>query len=127
MHFDFLSFLIGFGVAAVIGFVLYSFRNQIAAARQTAEGQAGATRQFITNSSEVRYSKDLIKTLNAYHIAGEAARLTDLYVEPQFIRPFQPVNPSAEAHRSLFPAIPMTHDLPAAYASYNIDPLSWNY
>ncbi len=126
MHFDFLSFLIGFGVAAVIGFVLYSFRNQIAAARQTAEGQAGATRQFITNSSEVRYSNDLIKTLNAYHIAGEAARLTDLYVEPQFIRPFEPVDPSAEAQRSIFQVIPIIHDMPASYASYNIDTLSLN-
>src|ERR1700690_978408 len=101
MHFDFLSFLIGFGVAAIIGAVLYNFRHQIAAARQTAEGQAGATRQFITNSSEVRYFNDLVKMLNATHIAGESAKLTDLYIEPKFIRAFELVDPSAENQRSM--------------------------
>src|SRR5579859_3467167 len=123
MHFDFDSFLIGFGVAAVIAFILYRMRDRIAALRQTAESQAGATRKFITNSSEVRYYNDLLKTLNGYHVAGDVVDLSEIYVEPQFLRAYEPVDPDSEK-TSIFHVIPVIHDLPTSYAPYNLETLS---
>src|SRR5260221_14283616 len=116
MRFDFISFLIGFGVATGIGVVLFLMRKQIAALTQTAGNQAGATQKFITNSAESRYFTDLLKTLNATHIAGELAELTQVYVEPQFIRAIEPIEPDSDKGVSVFHVIPLMHDIPASYA-----------
>ncbi len=124
MHFDFLSFLIGFGLAAVVGVVLYRMRDRIGALRSAAAGQAGATRQFITNSSENRYFNDLLKQLNSYHIAGDVANLTNLYVEPHFLRATEPADPNSEAAPGVLSVIPLVHDMPASYAQYNVETLT---
>ncbi|MEP7286651.1 MAG: HEAT repeat domain-containing protein [Chloroflexota bacterium] len=124
MHFDILSFLIGFGIAAASAFALFRMRRQITALRQTAESQAGSTRSFITNSAEARYYNDLVKTLNASHIASDLVNLTDIYVEPRFLRGLEPVEPDSEKKGSVFRIIPMLHDMPQSYASYNVETLT---
>lgn len=126
MRFDFLSFVIGFAAAAVVAFIVYRLRSRLAAVRQTAESQAGSTRQFITNSSEGRYYGDLVKSLNAYHLAGDLVKLTDIYVEPRFVPAPVPADPTDEKHHGVFHVVPLIEDLPAAYAPYNIETLSIN-
>jgi HEAT repeat protein/energy-coupling factor transporter ATP-binding protein EcfA2 len=126
MRLDFISFLIGFVVAAAVAAILYRFRAQLARVRSSAEGQAGSTRRFITSTSETRYYNDLVKAMNARHIAGDVVKLTDIYVEPRFIRGIEPVDPSDERPRSVFHVVPLIHDMPACYASYNIETLSIN-
>jgi HEAT repeat protein len=124
MRFDFLSFLIGFGIAVVLGFILFRLRRQIQTVRQSAETSASSTRRFITNSSEARYYNDLVKMLNAYHLAGDVASLSDLYIEPRFVRAVTPVDPSVEQqNRSVFEVIPVLHEIPASYSAYNIETL----
>src|SRR5258708_39216721 len=124
MHFDFLSFIIGFGLAAVVGVVLYRMRDRIGTLRSAAAGQAGMTRQFITNSAEKRYFNDLLKELNTYHIAGDVANLTDLYVEPHFLRALEPADPNSETGPGVLGVIPLIHDMPASYAQYNVSTLT---
>ncbi len=126
MRFDFISFLIGFVSASVIAFVLYRIRGQLATVRGQAETQAGSTRQFITNTSEARYYGDLVKTLNAYHVAGEHTKLTDVYVEPRFVRAPDPVDPTAEKGSNVFKVVPVLHDMPGSYGPYNIETLTIN-
>src|SRR5579859_3448415 len=123
MHFDFASFLIGFVVAAVLGYVLFRMRDRITSLRQAAESQAGATRKFITNSSEVRYYNDLLKTLGSYHVAGDVVDLAEIYVEPRFLRAYEPVDPESEKI-GVFHVIPVIPDLPTSYAPYNLETLS---
>src|SRR5579859_1948593 len=123
MHFDFASFLIGFVVAAVLGYVLFRMRDRITSLRQAAESQAGATRKFITNSSEVRYYNDLLKTLGSYHVAGDVVDLAEIYVEPRFLRAYEPVDPESEK-TGVFHVIPVIPDLPTSYAPYNLETLS---
>src|SRR4051812_20776936 len=112
MRFDFTSFLIGFISAGVIGYILYRMRAQITTMRGQAQSQAGTTRQFITSTSEARYYGDLVKILNAYHIAGDVVKLSDIYVEPRFVRAPEPVDPTAEKQSNVFKVIPVLHDLP---------------
>src|SRR5262249_15461246 len=80
-------------------------------------------RKFITNSSEARYYNDLLKTLNGYHVAGDVVNLAEIYVEPSFLRAYEPVNPDAETS-DVFRVIPVIHDLPASYGPYNLESLS---
>ncbi len=126
MRIDIISFLIGFISASVIAFVLYRLRGRIAAARQTAETQAGSTRQFITSSSESRYYGDLVKRLKVAHIAGDVVPLTEIYVEPRFMRAIEMVDPLAEKRSDAFHVVPVIHDLPASFAPYNIESYSIN-
>src|SRR5258708_31977680 len=121
MHFDLISFLIGFGVATVIGVILFRYRRQIVAVQQTAESQAGTTRKFITNSTEGRYYNDLVKSLDAYHIAGDLVKLKDIYVEPRFLRGMELVDPDPEKSHNIFSVIPVVNDLPYSYAPYNVE------
>src|SRR5438874_993723 len=123
MRFDFMSFLIGFISAGVIAYVLYRLRAQIATAQGQAQNQAGTTRQFITNTAEGRYYGDLVKALNTYHIAGSTVKLTDIYVEPRFVRAPDPVDPTAEKQSNVFNVVPVIHDMPGAYGPYNIETL----
>jgi HEAT repeat protein len=126
MRFDLMSFLIGFISAGVIAYVLFRMQAQIKTMRSQAQSQAGSTRQFITNTAEGRYYGDLVKALNAYHIAGDTVNLTDIYVEPRFVRGPEPVDPTAEKQSNVFKVVPQLHDLPGAYAPYNIETLSIN-
>lgn len=121
-----IAYLAGFATAAVIGLILYRFRRQVAAVRQTADTQAGTTRQFITSSSENRYYNDFTRLWNTQHIAGDIVNLTEIFVEPHFLRAPRPADPSAEKLADVFHVVPQLHDLPASYAPYNLETLSVN-
>jgi HEAT repeat protein len=122
--FDLISFLIGFAVASVIALILNRFRGRIARVRQTAESQAGATRRFITNTSEGRYYGDLVKMAQSYHIAGNSVKLTEICVEPRFISALEPIDPTTEQKSTVFHVVPKVHEFPYIYAPYNIETLS---
>jgi HEAT repeat protein len=125
MRFDIASFLIGFVSASVLAFVLYRFRDRIGALRQNAEQRVGNTQEYITTSSEGRYLRDFTKLLNRVHLAGEMVELKEIYVEPHFIRPAEPVDPmSDDPTLDVFGVVPLLHDLPASYAPYNVETLS---
>ncbi len=126
MRFDFASFLIGLVTAAAIAYVLYRLRDRISALRRSVEATAGQTREFVTNSAESRYYDHVIKSFNAQHIAGEAAKLTEIYVEPRFLPAPLPQEPNAEKIGSIFHVIPLVHEFPASYAPYNLETLGVN-
>ncbi|HVO42205.1 MAG TPA: HEAT repeat domain-containing protein [Aggregatilineales bacterium] len=125
-NFDFISFLIGFVTASIIAGILYRLRRQIAAVQATTATQAGTTRRFLTNTAEGRYLGDLVKSANTAHIAGDVVALSEIYVEPHFIRAVEPYDPQAEQVHRVFHVVPILHDLPALYAPYNVDVLTVN-
>lgn len=125
MRLDILSFLIGFVSAGVLAFILYRFRDRIGAARENATTSVGNTRQYITTNSQGRYLRDASKLWSQAHIAGELVELTQVYVEPRFVRPAEPLNPLAEeADYDVFEVVPRVQDMPLSYAPYNIETLS---
>ena len=78
MRFDFVSFLIGVVLTAIVGFVVYRLRGGIRRVQQTVTQGTKYTRRFLSNSREGRYYDFLVRTLNAYHLAGDAAKLSDV-------------------------------------------------
>lgn len=130
MRFDFISFLIGFISAAIlagiVGLVLYRQRERIARAQQAVEQGAGATRRFFANTIEGRYYDFMVRSLNAYHLAGDVIPLASIYVEPHFLHPLPPPDPTEERAPSVFHVVPQIHDLPDSYAPYNVETLSVN-
>src|SRR5262249_53011452 len=70
------------------------------------------------------YYSDLIKRLNSTHIAGDAVKLADIYVEPRFVRGLEAVEPDSEKAKSVFHVVPMLQDMPYSYAPYNVETLT---
>src|ERR1700694_835167 len=127
MRFDLVSFLIGFVLAAFLGFVLYRSRGRIVAARTAAESQAGSTRRFLSRSAESRYFEEIVKVANQYHLAADKVPLSDVYVEPRFITAITPLDlDETNQIGSIFHVVPQIHDLPALYSPYNTNTLSVN-
>lgn len=123
MRFDFLSFLIGVILTAIIGFILFRLRGGILRVQQTVTQGAKTTRRFLSTSREGRYYEFVVRTLNAYHLAGDVVKLSDVYVEPRFLHPLPPADPTEERSPSVFRVVPQIHDLPASYAPYNVESL----
>src|SRR5260221_10824216 len=121
-----IAYFAGFATAAVIGLILFRLRTQIGQLRQSADTQAGTTRQFITNSSENRYYNEFSRLWNAQHVAGDMVKLADLYVEPSFLHAPSPADPSAEKLIDVFHVVPQLHEFSAVYTPYNLETLSIN-
>lgn len=125
MRFDIASFLIGFVSASVLAFIIYRLRDRIGALRQSAEQRVGNTQEYITTSAEGRYLRDFVKLVNRVHVASDLVALKDIYVEPHFIRPADPIDPlSDDPTVDVFGVVPLLHDMPASYAPYNVETLS---
>lgn len=125
MRFDLASFLIGFVIAAVVALLMYRFRAVLARLRGSAQARAGSTRQFLSNSSDKRYSEEFTRFANRYHLAGDKVPLSEVYVEPRFIPAIEPVELDETTKiGSIFHVIPQVRDLPAVYSPYNINTLT---
>lgn len=130
MRFDFANFILGFFagvlVTAFTSLMLWRSRRRISAAQHQLEQQVGAARQFITNTAEGRYYGRLVEMLNAAHLAGDAVRLTEVYIEPRFLTVPPVHDPDDERPQSVFHVVPQIHDLPASYAPYNLETIGIN-
>jgi HEAT repeat protein len=126
MRFDFISFLIGFISASVIGYVLYRSRNRISALRRNVETQTDSAQKFVTNSAEGRYRDYVVKAFNQYHLAADQVSLSEVYIEPRFVPAAPPPDPLSDEVNSVYTVVPLIHDFPAAYAPYNVEALTVN-
>ncbi|MCC7207045.1 MAG: hypothetical protein IT323_07065, partial [Anaerolineae bacterium] len=126
MRFDFLSFLIGVVLTAIVAFVVYRLRGRIQTVQQTVSQGTKTTRRYLSNSREGRYFDFAVRAMNAYHIAGDAVKLSEVYVEPRFLHPLPPNDPNDDRAPSVFRVVPQIHELPASYAPYNVESLGVN-
>lgn len=126
MRFDPFSFLIGFSSAAGLSLVVWRARARIARMQETAGSQIEGTRQFVGRSAAARYQRDLLRHLQARHVAGRLVNLSDILVEPRLIPAVSAVNsPDDEAEGTgVYDVVPLVHDLPQGYANFNIETIS---
>ncbi len=121
-RFEPLSFLIGFITASVLAFILYRLRHRIARVREQAAERAERARRFATRAADARYQLDLVAYCQQYTIAGRRVGLSEVLVEPRFVRGIQPYDASGERRLTdVFRVIPLVHEFPASYAPYNIE------
>lgn len=113
-----LGLLAGWGSA----YLVYRSRHGIRRVIDAARGGAAQATEAATQSADRRYISDLIARADASGILGPRLPLTSLLIEPRFI-PLRPVDTAFAAGEALdlYAGIPLTHDLPALYAPYNLD------
>jgi HEAT repeat protein len=68
-----------------------------------------------------RYSRELIQKCQQHHLYGHRIALTELLVEPRFLRPTSLESlQQEETEIDIYADIPIIHDQPYLYAPYNI-------
>jgi hypothetical protein len=113
-RFEPLSFLIGFITASVLAFILYRLRHRIARMREQAAERAERARRFATRAADARYQLDLVAYCQQYTIVGRRVELSEVLVEPRFVRGIQPYDASGERRLTdVFRVIPLVHEFPA--------------
>ncbi len=119
--FDPASFLLGFGSASGLAFILYRLRHRISHLRGEAQGRAAQARRFATRTADSRYTLDLRNQCERYHIAADMAALSDILIEPRFIVGVTPYDTTGEQRmHNVFHVVPMIHRFPAVYAPFNV-------
>jgi len=131
MDFDPLSYGLGFASSTALSLAVWRYRVRLARLQEAAESGIEGTRKFIGQAADARYVRDVARYAQHYHIAGSLFDLQAVLVEPRLLAPPPPVigNSMDEAEpltQDIFRAVPVFHDLPQAYAPYNLQtiPLS---
>lgn len=127
IQFDFPS--IGFGFGAGILTTLATQRAiqywRDSAEDSTTFSSAGTIRVSSVNRGNRRYTKELLRFCQSNHLLGKYVALTDVLIEPRFIRQSELVAPpSDDGFRNVFDVLPMTHTYPQFYAPFNMPTLS---
>ncbi|MBI5961079.1 MAG: HEAT repeat domain-containing protein [Chloroflexi bacterium] len=127
MKFDPLSFTLGFASASGVSLLAWRSRRQLAGLRDNAQTQFENTRQFIGQTADSRYKRDLLRSLQRRHTAGNLFDLTSVLLEPRLIAPPGAMPPPGMEDietRDIFDVVPMHHDFPQCYAPFNIETMS---
>ncbi len=125
MGFDLQNFGIGLITGWASAYGIYRARHQISQAVQATRSQAASAQNFATRSADSRYINDLTELCEHAHLAGKTVKLTDILVEPRFLRaPELAAPPDDDVIHSVFHIVPHVHDHPYLHAVYNLETLS---
>lgn len=87
-QFDPISALVGVGAGLLAGAAAtYRLRANIESAFQSVRNRAEHTRERLTMGTQQRYLEWLASRVSSLHLVREGAKLSELYIEPEFISP----------------------------------------
>jgi len=121
-----IPFIIGIVATIAIIFLALRLRPTFMKARQQANQRIASTGQAVGGGAQSLYLDELTKLANRYHLVGDKAPLTELYIEPRFLAADPPIDLEIvnEPITNVFHVVPHTHDFPALYSPYNLPTLS---
>jgi len=119
------NFLLGLLSGWASAYAVYRARHVLSAAQESVSRQASSAQEFASRSADRRYIQDLTKYINSAHLLGDRVPLTDLIVEPYFIRS-EPIAapPDEDVIRTVFHVVPNIPDHPYIQAPYNVETMS---
>lgn len=120
-RFDPISFVIGLVSGFAVSFVLYRVRHWLGSMRRGAGERAESARRYATRTADNRYTLDIIRQCQQYHVAGQLTSLSNIVIEPRFIQGMESYDTTGERKiRDVFRVLPMVHRFPVSYAAYNV-------
>ncbi len=125
MGFDFENFGIGLLVGWGTAYGVYRARHLIRGAVDSVTQQATSAQNYATQTADRRYINDLVRLIEANHMAGKSLNLSDILVEPRFV-PAPPLSAPVEEDdfQSVFQVVPVIPDHPYLLAPYNVETFS---
>ena len=122
---DGFSFWLGFAVAVAVGYVLYRYRQPLAALRASLLERLSGLRHSLTSGAERSLREDLLRFAQTQHLAGSLFALDDILLPPRlWVSPplFDPSQPAPDAEVTA--VIPVLADWPDLAAIYRAATLS---
>ena len=124
-HFNLENFGLGLGVGWTSAYILYRSRHLISDIRDSISQGATSARNIALSGADADYLRDLIKYIQADHLAGGRVSLSQVLVEPRFILAPRVVEPiDDDVAKSVFRVVPVVPDHPHLHAPYNVESLS---
>ncbi|MEA3341498.1 MAG: HEAT repeat domain-containing protein [Chloroflexota bacterium] len=103
-HFDPLSALIGAGVALLLAWLIYHFRDELRLGWGTATASLLRLRSLLQASADDRYRELVVARMRSLTVPAHTAPLDAVFIEPKLLAPSQPSPSIPESE--LTPAIP---------------------
>lgn len=120
-NFDPQNFGLGFGAGLATGYAIYRARNALQALRQTVQQGATSAQSYATESGDRRYSRELAQRCERRHLLGPSIPLSQIIIEPRFVRSSDlAAVPDEDEPSSVFDIVPRVPDHPYLYASYHL-------
>lgn len=117
------SFGLGFAAGLAAGYGIYRTRELLRRSRESSQRQMRRIRT--SQTANRRYTRDLIQFCQRNHLAGEEIALSEIVVEPRFMRPPRLAELNVdEASRDIYEAIPFNPQYPHLMAPYNVRTMS---
>jgi HEAT repeat protein len=119
------SFIAGLGVGWGTAFAVYQSRHRLNRIRRAFQGVSEDEGTLVDRGADGGYLSELVKYIQADHLAGEGVSLSEILIEPRFVPPPKLAAPKEEGIvESVFSVVPIIPDLPYLHAPYNIETLA---
>ncbi len=122
---DAFSFWLGFGVAALIGGLLFFVRGAIGRGREAVLDALRGLRDRLTSGTERNWREDVFRDAQTQHLAGSIFPLNDILLTPRCFVPDLPIDPERppedEDLNTAIPILPDWPDLAAVFRAPTLD------
>ncbi len=116
---DVFSFWLGFAAAALLAFVLFSFREPLGRARAALRATLRRLREELLGGMERRVREEVTQQAQTAHLAAAIFTLDQILVPPRLLIPPPPIDPTVppgdEDLTAIIPNLPEWPDLPGLY------------
>ncbi len=120
-NFDPQNFGLGFGAGLASGYAIYRARNFLQSLRQTVQEGASTAQNYATESGDRRYIRELIQRCESQHLLGALVPLSQIIIEPRFLRAADlAAIPDEDEPASVFEIVPRIPDHPYLHAAYHL-------
>jgi HEAT repeat protein len=122
---DAVSFWAGFGSAAFIVFLLYTFRKPLAQFREMVSGSLHGVRETLTSGTERAWREDVLRFAQTHHVAGTLFALNEILIPPRVLKQPALYDPAAPPEdEDLTAVIPVLLDWPDLSATFGAPALT---
>jgi HEAT repeat protein len=122
-QFDWISFVLGFGLTAFLAFILFRLRHRISSLREAMAESYRTALEALTTTSSQGYRNDLMRWAQSSHIASHLFALEEILLPPRVLvhpPPMEPDQPPEYDSPELFPFSPDWPQLAEAYGAKDI-------
>jgi len=122
-QFDWISFVLGFGLTAFLAFILFRLRHRISSLREAMAESYRTALEALTTTSAQGYRDDLLRWAQSSHIASHLFALEEILLPPRVLVHPAPLDPDQLPEYdspALFPFSPDWPQLAEAYGAKDI-------
>jgi len=116
---------IGFAAGVGVSYIYYLGWRTVASMRRDSGQRVRRGATYAMRYGNRRFVNEMLRLCQRSHLAGSTIDLTQILVEPRFIRAADIIRlPDEDDERPIFSLVPQVYDFPELHAPYNLETLS---